>query len=146
WSAAPSPSAASSPRERVPAKRRSPRSQALYLSIRDGSNASNYSSLPPLLSIKSSLDHWITSAPELARGDTRAFGHRRHLRPHDVGIDGRLPDPGAEAAIASGHDVLATDELRVTSDPLRDELGVLDEVGFRLDHAGDEHLSIRQLD
>src|ERR1700720_102387 len=51
-----------------------------------------------LLSIKSSLDHWINSAPELARGDACAFGHRRHLRPHDVRIDGRLPDPGAEAA------------------------------------------------
>src|SRR5438034_8491425 len=89
--------------------------------------------LPPLLSLKSSLD----SAPEFARGDARTFGHRRHLRPHNVRIDGRLPDPGAEAAVAPGHDVLATDELRVTPDPLRDELGVLDEVGFRLDHARD---------
>src|ERR1700687_3288910 len=69
-----------------------------------------------------------SSAPELARGDARAFGHRRHLRPHDVRIDGRLPDPGAEAAVAPGHDVLAADELRVTPDPLRGGIGGLDEV------------------
>jgi hypothetical protein len=51
-------------------------------------------------------------SPELLRRDPRTLRHRSHFCPHDVGIDGRLPDPGAEAAVAAGHHVLAADELR----------------------------------
>src|SRR5215469_10641489 len=72
--------------------------------------------------------------PELARGDARAFGHRSHLGPNDVRIHGRLADPGAEAAVAAAHHVLPAHELRVATYPLRDELWMLDEVRFRLDH------------
>ena len=78
--------------------------------------------------------------------EPRALGHRRQLGPHDVGIDGRLADPGAEAAIAAGDDVVAADEVGVAGDALRDQLGVFDEIRFRLDDARDEGLALRQLD
>src|SRR2546430_12336884 len=60
--------------------------------------------------------------PKLTRGNARAFGHRRHFRPHDIRIDRGLPHPGAVTAVAAGHDVFAADELRVATDPLRDQL------------------------
>src|SRR6266849_4139231 len=84
--------------------------------------------------------------PELLRGYPRAFRHRHHLRPYHVRIHGRLAYPGAVAAVASRDDVLAADQLRVAPDPLGDELRVLDEIGFRLDHAGDQHFAFGQLD
>src|SRR5437016_3743347 len=84
--------------------------------------------------------------PEFLRCDASAFGHRRHLGPYDIRIDRRLPDPGAEAAVASGHHVFPSDEPRVAADALRDELGMLDEVGLRFDDPRDENLALRQLD
>src|SRR2546421_3151814 len=70
----------------------------------------------------------ICSLPELSRRDARAFGERRELRPYHVGIDRRLPDPGAVAAIAARHHVLSSHQLRIAADALRDQLGMLDEV------------------
>ncbi len=64
----------------------------------------------------------------MSRGQPGAFGHRRQFRPHDVGIDRGLADPGAETAIAAGDDVVAADEVGVAGDALRDQLWVLDEV------------------
>src|SRR6476661_500577 len=80
--------------------------------------------------------------PELAGGDASAFGHRGHLRPDDVGIDRGLSDPCAEAAVAPGDHVFPADKLRVTADALRDQLRMLDEVGFRFDHTGNQQLAI----
>src|SRR6267143_556157 len=74
------------------------------------------------------------------------LGQGRHLRPHHVRVHRRLADPGAVAAIASGDDVLAPDELRVAADALGDQLGVLDEIGLRFEHAGDQHLAFGKLD
>ena len=71
---------------------------------------------------------------------------RRHLRPHHVGIDRGLSDPGAVAAIAAGDDVLAADELRVAPDALRDQFRMLDEIRLGFDDAGNEHLARGQLD
>ena len=62
------------------------------------------------------------------------------LTPHDVRVDLHAPGEGAEAAIDTRDDVLAADDRGVTLDPLGDQLGVLDEVGGRVDHPGHEHL------
>ena len=48
----------------------------------------------------------------------------------------------AEAAVDAGHHPLAADEPGVALDALGDELGVLDVVGLRLDHAGAENLVV----
>src|SRR5262245_45902525 len=85
-----------------------------------------------------------SALPELARGDARTLGHRGHLRPHNVGIDGGLSHPRAEAAVASGDHVFPAHQLRVTADALCDELGMLDEVRLRFDHAGNEKLAFGQ--
>src|SRR4029450_1059334 len=87
-----------------------------------------------------------STSPELPRRDARAFRHRRHLRPYDIRVDRGLSDPGAEAAIASRHHVLAPDELRVAADALRNQLRMLDEVRFRFDDADDQRLVRGELD
>jgi len=56
-----------------------------------------------------------------------------------------LADPGPVAAIGAGRDVLAADQTRVIGDALRDELGMLDEIRFRFEHARDQQLAFRQL-
>jgi len=50
-----------------------------------------------------------SSAPELFGRQPRAFGYRCQFGPHHVGIAHGLADPGAEAAIAAGDDVVAAD-------------------------------------
>ena len=67
------------------------------------------------------------------------------LAQHDVGIDRRLTDPGAEPAVGPRNDVLASDQLRVARDALSHQLGMLDEVGGRVDDAGNQHLALRRL-
>src|SRR5258708_11369827 len=94
---------------------------------------------------KSSSAESGLAPPEFFRGDSRALDHRRHFRPHHVRVHRRLADPGAVAAVASGDDVLASDELRVAPDSLGDELRVLDEIGLRFEHTGDQHLALGQL-
>src|SRR5687767_15212450 len=79
--------------------------------------------------------------PELVRGEPRALCQTGQLRPDDVGVHGRLADPGAEPAIGPGDDVLATDQPRVAADPLGDQLRVLDEVRRRIEDAGDDELA-----
>src|SRR5882672_951930 len=83
----------------------------------------------------------VSLFPELLAGDGGALGHGLELGVDHVGVDGRLPDPGAEAAIGTGDHVLAPDELGIARDALRDQLGMLDEVGFGLDYAADQHLA-----
>src|SRR5256885_118083 len=84
--------------------------------------------------------------PELTRGDARAFRHRRHFRPHDIRIDRGLSHPRAITAVAAGHHIFAADKLRIATDPLRDQLRMLDEIRLRLDDARNEHLAFGQLD
>src|SRR5262245_6709784 len=83
--------------------------------------------------------------PELPRRAARALGHAGELRPGDVGIDGGLADPRAEAAIGPGHHVLAADQPRVAADALGDQVRVLDEVGRGVEHARDEDLARGEL-
>src|SRR5205814_5296213 len=63
-----------------------------------GEGAENYS---PCVVLRTA------APPELPRGQPRALGKALHLRPHDAGIHGRLPDPGAEAAVGARDDALA---------------------------------------
>src|SRR4029079_7192554 len=51
----------------------------------------------------------------------------------------------AEAAIAAGDYILSADQIGVARDALRNQLGMLDEIRFRLDHARYQDLAIRQL-
>src|SRR3954464_6268099 len=75
------------------------------------------------------------SVPEPLGGDPRPLGHRGELGPDHVGIDRRLADPGAVATVAAGYDIFTADPLGVTPDPLRDQLGMLDEIGFGFEDA-----------
>src|SRR3569832_524962 len=83
-------------------------------------------------------------SPELLRRQPRAFRHRGELGKHHLRIDRGLSDPGAVAAIRSGNDVLAPDQLGVAADALRDQLRMLDEIRFGFEHAGDQYLALRQ--
>src|SRR5436309_483375 len=82
---------------------------------------------------------------EFLRRAPRAFRHAGELRPDDVGNDGGLAHPRAEPAVGAGHDALASDQPRVAPDALGHEVRVLDEVGRRVEHAGDEHLVVGKL-
>ena len=77
--------------------------------------------------------------PEGLRGEAGAFGEGAELGPGEVGVDA-----AAEAAIGTGNDVLAADDLGVAQDAVGDELRVLDEVGRMADDAGHQHLTRRQ--
>src|SRR4051812_8928252 len=79
--------------------------------------------------------------PEFARGEARALSEARKLCPDHTGIDGGLADPGAVATVASSNDVVAAHEPRIAADALGDQLWVLDKVGLRFDHAGDQYFA-----
>src|SRR5262245_36671338 len=67
--------------------------------------------------------------PKLCRRQTRAFGKRFQLRPHDRRMHPAVEWPLRETAIGTGDHVLAAEILRVAHDTLGDELGMLDDVG-----------------
>src|SRR6185436_20493058 len=111
--------------------------------------------LPPrhsadtLSPVRPSLRISMTSLlfPELSGREPRALGHRLELLPDDLGLDQRLrARERGEAAVAARHHPLASHHLRVANETLRDELGVLDEVGGGVEHARDDHLVVGQLD
>src|SRR5262245_7575638 len=85
------------------------------------------------------------SFPKLLARQPCPLGEGSKLCPHHVGIDCRLADPGAVAAVGAGDDVLAPDQPSVASDALGDQVGMLDEVRFGFDHARDQHFSLGQL-
>src|SRR5205814_6987031 len=66
--------------------------------------------------------------------------------PDDVRVHTARSDVNAEAAVDTGHDVVAADEPRIPLDALRDELGMLDVVGLAFDHARYQHLALRHFD
>src|ERR1051325_7763449 len=81
-----------------------------------------------------------------ARPSVARTGQRRELGTHDVGIDAAGADVDAEAAVDGGHQVVAADQMRIATDALRDELGMLDVVRLALDHAGNQDLPLGRLD
>ena len=79
--------------------------------------------------------------PQPLRREPRALDQRAELGPGDLGVHA-----AAEAAVGAGDDVLAADRAGEAHDALGDELRVLDQVGGVADHAGHQHLAVRQLD
>src|ERR671937_1685301 len=67
---------------------------------------------------------------QLLRRQTGSFRERGELGPRDLGVR----DAAADAAVGPGHDALGSDRPRITHEALRDQLGVLDEVGDVPDH------------
>src|SRR5579884_3877553 len=61
-------------------------------------------------------------------------------------MDGGRPGEGSEAAVGSGHQVLAADQTRVPDQPLSHELRMLDVVGGRVKDAWDDDLALWELD
>ena len=61
----------------------------------------------------------------------------------DGWVDRSAAGIGAEAAVGPGQDALAPDDVGETADALRDQHGMLDEVVRRVDHAGHQHLVVR---
>src|SRR5438445_7122140 len=97
-------------------------------------------------SISSGIMVGLPSPPELFGSQPRALGHRLELGPGDLGLD--LVDrsrEGREPAVGARHHALAPDDLRVAHEPLGDQLGMLDEVGRRVEHAGNDEPVVRQL-
>src|SRR6202140_2478006 len=79
--------------------------------------------------------------PERLRGKPCAFGECAKLRPDQI-----LVQPRAQSAIGASDHVRAPDRFGEVADSLRDELGMLDEVGGVADHARHDDLAGGQLD
>src|SRR6267143_4301608 len=98
-------------------------------------------------SISSGIMPPSRSLPQPSRGQPRAFGHRLELGPGDLGLDlVHRPREGREAAVGARDHPLASDDLRVADEALRDQLRVLDEVGRGVEHARDDHAVVGQAD
>src|SRR5262249_29724438 len=67
--------------------------------------------------------------PSHLRRNRRAFGQCPQLRPHDAAVDPAGKRALRESAIGTGHQVVATDALGKTREPLGHELRMLDDVG-----------------
>src|SRR5712691_6851497 len=76
-------------------------------------------------------------APELVAGSPRALGQGPRLGPRDAPAHRVVVREGAEPAVGSGDDVLPAHRARGARDPVRHQLGMLDEVGRGVDDAGD---------
>src|SRR5438034_9078 len=68
------------------------------------------------------------SLPQLFGCDAGAFGHGFELRPHDGGMNAAVEFFLREAAIGSGNHVCPADALRKSSDTLRDQFRMFDNV------------------
>src|SRR5262249_30252910 len=79
-------------------------------------------------------------------GQTCAVTEGGELGPGDAGHDlGRAGD-GVEAAVHTGKNVLFPQDISETPDALGHRLGVLDDVGGRVDDAGNDHLAVGHVD
>src|SRR6266850_4742114 len=85
--------------------------------------------------------------PQLLRCDPRALGHRLELGPCDLGLHlVDRPRERHESTIGAGDHPLASDDLGVADETLGDQLRVLDEVGRRVEHPGNDHPVVGQAD
>jgi hypothetical protein len=74
-----------------------------------------------------------------------AFLERRELGPGDLRVHGAEAREGAEAAVRAGHHPVLAEDLGEPLEALAHEVRVLDEVGGRVHHAGNEDLVVRHL-
>src|SRR5215472_2898022 len=81
-------------------------------------------------------------SPELLAGQFAALRHGAELGPDDL----LVTNPGADAAVGAGLDVLLADHAGVVDQPLRHQAGSLDQVGGVRDHARDKDLAVGELD
>src|SRR4051812_44466635 len=86
------------------------------------------------------------SRPEFLRGDRSALRQGGELGPDHIRIDSPGAHVDAESAVHGGHEVVATDEVGVSADALRDELRMLDVVRLALDDARNQDLPVGNLD
>ena len=96
-----------------------------------------------------SQNSFVTSSLRPTAGRWRSPRLRRalELRPDDAVGHRRLgAHRGAEAAIDAGDDALAADDVGIAPDALRHEARMLDEVGGRIDDAGDQDLVVGNVD
>src|SRR6476646_4674429 len=106
------------------------------------------------LFISASLDlrffvgrHSLKLAPELPGGEIGTLPHRLELLPyHRVMHFGAIERLGREAAIRGGDHVLAPHQLGEAHDAFRDQFRMLHDVAGMGDHAGADHLPLRDLD
>ena len=83
--------------------------------------------------------------PQVLRSKPRAFDERPQLGPHDRRVDALHERPLREAAIGSGHEIVAADELRQPDQAFGHEFRVFDDIGRVRDDAGNEHAAFREL-
>src|SRR5215471_9189809 len=74
-----------------------------------------------------------------------AFHQRPQLEPHDIRIDSEVGGAAGEPAIGARYQVLAPHYACPSLDSLGDQLGMLDEVGDRVDDTRYQHLVRREL-
>ena len=79
-------------------------------------------------------------------GLIRAFRERAELHPDDLAVDLHAARERAEPAIDAGNHVLGSHDLGVLRDPIGDQFRMFDEIRGRVDDAGNDNFSVRQLD
>src|ERR1700689_5234722 len=77
---------------------------------------------------------------ELSARDPGAFDQRAEFGPSHIGMNLVARSRSAEPAIGPGDDPFVPDDLRKAHEPLRDQLGMFDQVEAMRHHAGDENL------
>src|SRR5215475_15262728 len=83
--------------------------------------------------------------PKVRAGYGSSFSQRPEFSKHYRRIDRLASRVGAEAAVGTSHDPLATDDVGIATDALCNQPWMLDEIAGRVDDAGHEHLVIGQL-
>src|SRR5262245_3652114 len=78
--------------------------------------------------------------PELPGRERGAFSQRFELHPYDLGVDLDAPGESPEAAIDPGDHALRPNDAGILEDAVGDQLGMLDDVGGRVDDARNDDL------
>jgi hypothetical protein len=85
--------------------------------------------------------------PEPVRCDPRSFCHRLQLRPDNRDGHGVVgPRERCESTVRACDDAVTADDVCKIADPLCDQAWMLNEIGGRVDHAGNEHLILGDFD
>ena len=88
----------------------------------------------------------LGSSPQLSSCNARSLTQCRELGPDDARMNLARGRKAGKTAIGAGNHVLAPDDASKAADPLRNGLGMLDEVGGVGDDPRDQQLTVRQFD